>query len=72
MYFSLPVLILMTVVIQGQWLGYEGYGRYAGYGRRVARHNNGVSKTNIRTVLNGKSEWHQPALWKVRSEIERG
>ena len=23
-------------------------------------------------VLNGKSEWHQPALWKVRSEIERG
>ena len=26
-------------------------------------------KTN---VLNGKSEWHQPALWKVRSEIERG
>ena len=23
-------------------------------------------------VLNSKSEWHQPALWKVRSEIERG
>ena len=24
------------------------------------------------TVLNSKSEWHQPALWKVRSELERG
>ena len=24
------------------------------------------------TVLNGKSEWHQPALWQVQSEIQRG
>jgi hypothetical protein len=23
-------------------------------------------------VLNGKSEWHQPALWQVQSEIQRG
>jgi hypothetical protein len=23
-------------------------------------------------VLNSKSEWHQPSLWKVRNEIERG
>ena len=23
-------------------------------------------------VLNGKSEWHQPALWQVNSEIYRG
>ena len=23
-------------------------------------------------VLNGKSEWHQPALYRVQSEIERG
>ena len=22
-------------------------------------------------VLNSKSEWHQPALWRVRSEVER-
>ena len=22
-------------------------------------------------VLNSKSEWHQPALWRVRSELER-
>ena len=26
------------------------------------------SKANI---MNSKSEWHQPALWRVRSEIER-
>ena len=24
------------------------------------------------TVLNSKSEWHQPALWKVRCELEQG
>jgi hypothetical protein len=23
------------------------------------------------TVLNSKSEWHQPALWRVRSEVTR-
>ena len=23
-------------------------------------------------VLNGKTEWHQPALYRVQSEIERG
>ena len=23
------------------------------------------------TVLNSKSEWHQPALWRIRSEITR-
>ena len=23
------------------------------------------------TIMNSKSEWHQPALWRVRSEIER-
>ena len=23
-------------------------------------------------VLNGKTEWHQPALFRVQSEIERG
>ena len=22
-------------------------------------------------TMNSKSEWHQPALWRVRSEIER-
>ena len=22
-------------------------------------------------VLNTKTEWHQPALWRIRSEIER-
>ena len=22
-------------------------------------------------ILNSKSEWHQPALWRVRSEVER-
>ena len=24
------------------------------------------------TVLNGKSEWHQPALYRVQHEVERG
>ena len=23
-------------------------------------------------VLNGKSEWHQPALYRVQHEVERG
>ena len=23
-------------------------------------------------VLNGKTEWHQPALFRIQSEIERG
>ena len=22
-------------------------------------------------VMNTKSEWHQPALWRIRSEVER-
>ena len=25
-----------------------------------------------RTILNGKSEWHQPALYRVQQEIEQG
>ena len=38
--------------------------------RQVAE---GVAIRRCQTsVLNSKSEWHQPALWKVRSEIERG
>ena len=33
----------------------------------------GVAIRRCKTeVLNSKSEWHQPSLWKVRSEIERG
>ena len=23
-------------------------------------------------VLNGKTEWHQPALWQIQNEIYRG
>ena len=38
--------------------------------RQVAE---GVAIRRCKTrVLNSKSEWHQPSLWKVRSEIERG
>ena len=38
--------------------------------RQVAE---GVAIRRCQTsVLNSKSEWHQPALWKVRSELERG
>ena len=33
----------------------------------------GVSIRRSKTeVLNGKSEWHQPALWRVQSEVYRG
>ena len=38
--------------------------------RQVAE---GVAIRRCQTaVLNSKSEWHQPALWRIRSEIERG
>ena len=38
--------------------------------RQVAE---GVAIRRCQTaVLNRKSEWHQPALWRVRSEVERG
>ena len=38
--------------------------------RQVAE---GVAIRRCKTrVLNSKSEWHQPSLWKVRSEIGRG
>ena len=37
--------------------------------RQVAE---GVSIRRCKTkVLNSKSEWHQPSLWRVRSELER-
>ena len=38
--------------------------------RQVAE---GVAIRRCKTaVLNSKSEWHQPSLWKVRSELEQG
>ena len=38
--------------------------------RQVAE---GVAIRRCQTaVLNSKSEWHQPSLWRVRSELERG
>ena len=38
--------------------------------RQVAE---GVAIRRCKTaVLNSKSEWHQPSLWRVRSELERG
>ena len=30
-----------------------------------------IRRSKVR-ILNGKTEWHQPALYRVQSEIERG